>query len=414
MLSVYTRHYPPCRQTDSNYRRCRCPKWINGTLATGKFIRESAQTRSWETAERKARLMEIDADPLKKAAPEPNWRITIEQAVGDFLRDEEARKLQKTSTCQSKTLLEKQLLGWAREQSLTFLDELTTAKLREFRASWNNGALTTQRKHHRINGFFDFCIENDWLLRNPAKKMKPVQVSQEPTDYFTPAEFAKIVDATYAYGEWKGGRDFEHQSLRLRALILLMRWSGLSILDAVTLERRRLDGDRLLLYRHKTKVPVYVPLPPVVTALLETVQSMNEQVASNFDQQRMVAQLAGIFGLIAMLLAAIGLYGLTTYTVACRTSEIGVRMALGADRLNIVRFVLRGAFLLVAIGLFIGIPLAIGAGRLMAAQLFEIRSWDPHVFGFSILALGACAAVASILPAHRAASTNPMKALRTD
>jgi integrase/recombinase XerD len=275
LLSVYTRHYPPCRQTDSNYRRCRCPKWINGTLATGKFIRESAQTRSWETAERKARLMEIDADPLKKAAPEPNWRITIEQAVGDFLRDEEARKLQKTSTCQSKTLLEKQLLGWTREQSLTFLDELTTAKLREFRASWNNGALTTQRKHHRINGFFDFCVENDWLLRNPAKKMKSVQVSQEPTDYFTPAEFARIVDATYAYGEWKGGRDFEHRSLRLRALILLMRWSGLSILDAVTLERRRLDGDRLLLYRHKTKVPVYVPLPPVVTTLLDSLPNSN-------------------------------------------------------------------------------------------------------------------------------------------
>ena len=144
-----------------------------------------------------------------------------------------------------------------------------------------------------------------------------------------------------------------------------------------------------------------------------TVQSMNEQVASNFDQQRMVAQLAGTFGLIAMLLAAIGLYGLTAYTVACRTSEIGVRMALGADRLNIVRLVLRGAFLLVAIGLLIGIPLAIGAGRLMAA-LFEIRSWDPHVFGFSILALGACSAVACILPARRAASTDPMKALRTD
>jgi len=145
-----------------------------------------------------------------------------------------------------------------------------------------------------------------------------------------------------------------------------------------------------------------------------TVQSMNEQVASNFDQQRMVAQLAGSFGLIAVLLAAIGLYGLTAYTVACRTSEIGVRMALGADRLNIVRLVLRGAFLLVAIGLFIGIPLAIGAGRLMAAQLFEIRSWDPHVFAVSILALGACSAAAGILPARRAASTDPLKALRTN
>jgi predicted permease len=145
-----------------------------------------------------------------------------------------------------------------------------------------------------------------------------------------------------------------------------------------------------------------------------SVQSMSEQVAANFDQQRMLAQLAGTFGIIAMLLAAIGLYGLTAYTVARRTGEIGVRMALGADRLNIVRLVLRGAFLLVAIGLLIGIPLAIGAGRLMAAQLFEIRSWDPRVFGFSILALGVCAAAASILPAHRAASTDPLKALRTE
>ncbi len=275
MLSVYARHYPPCRQTDLNYRRCRCPKWINGTLPTGQFVRESARTRSWERAERKARLMEIDADPLKKATLEPNYRIPIEQAVRDFLRDEQGRKLRNTSTCQTKTLLEKQLLEWAAVQSLRFLDELTTAKLREFRVSWNNAPLTAQRKHHRLNGFFDFCIENDWLLRNPSKKMKPVQVSQEPTDYFTPAEFAKILDATYAYGKWKGGRDFEHRSLRLRALILLMRWSGLSILDAVTLERRRLEGDRLLLYRHKTKVPVYVPLPPVVTTLLETLPNSN-------------------------------------------------------------------------------------------------------------------------------------------
>src|SRR5499427_5640884 len=126
------------------------------------------------------------------------------------------------------------------------------------------------------------------------------------------------------------------------------------------------------------------------------VLSMDDQVASNFDQQRMVARLAGTFGLIAMLLAAIGLYGLTAYTVACRTSEIGVRIALGANRLNIMQLVPRGASLLVAIGLLIGIPLAIGAGRLMAAQLFEILSWDPRIFGFSILTLGACSAAASI------------------
>ena len=145
-----------------------------------------------------------------------------------------------------------------------------------------------------------------------------------------------------------------------------------------------------------------------------TVQTMEQQVAENFDQQRMVAQLAGTFGLIALLLAAIGLYGLTAYTVARRTNEIGIRMALGADRLGIARLVLRGAFLQVAIGLLIGIPVAIGAGRLMAAKLFQVRSWDPAVLAFSILLLAFCAAVASLLPASRAASTDPVKALRIE
>lgn len=277
MLSVYTRHYPPCNQTDGNYRRCRCPKWINGILLTGKFVRVSAQTRSWEQAQRKALMMdagEPDSPPVLIAV-ETNSRITIKQAVREFLADEQGRKLAKTSTSQSVTLLNNQLLGWAQKQSLTYLDELSTSKLREFRASWANGASTTQRKHHRLNGFFEFCVESDWLLKNPSKKMKSVQVSPKPTDYFTPPEFEKIVDATYVYADWRGGRDFQHRRLRLRALILLMRWSGLSILDAVTLERARLHGDRLLLYRHKTKVPVFVPLPPSIAKLLHSLPNSN-------------------------------------------------------------------------------------------------------------------------------------------
>jgi predicted permease len=145
-----------------------------------------------------------------------------------------------------------------------------------------------------------------------------------------------------------------------------------------------------------------------------SLQTMDEQVAMNFDQQRMVAQLASTFGVIALLLAAIGLYGLTAYAVVCRTSEIGVRMALGADRMSIVRLVLQGAFLQVAIGLLVGIPFAIGAGRLMTAKLFGVHSWDPKVFTLAILSLSVCAAIASILPAQRAASTDPVKTLRAD
>jgi predicted permease len=145
-----------------------------------------------------------------------------------------------------------------------------------------------------------------------------------------------------------------------------------------------------------------------------SVETMEQQVADNFDQQRMVARLAGTFGLIALLLAAIGLYGVTAYTVARRTSEIGVRMALGANRISIAGLVLRGAFLQVAIGLLIGIPIAVGAGRLMASSLFQVRSWDPRVLAISIALLAVSAAAASLLPARRAASTDPVKALRTD
>jgi integrase/recombinase XerD len=130
-------------------------------LPTGEFVRVSAKTRSWETAERKARLREANADPLRQSPSDASLRTTIAEAVRAFLQDEEARQLAKTTTCQSKTLFEQQLLTWANTHSLVFLDQLTTAGFREFRASCKNGPLTTQRKHHRLNGFFNFCMENE-------------------------------------------------------------------------------------------------------------------------------------------------------------------------------------------------------------------------------------------------------------
>lgn len=106
--------------------------------------------------------------------------------------------------------------------------------------------------------------------------MKPIKVERVPTGYFTKEEFARIVDATYAYGNWKGGHDFHHRGTRLRALLLVMRWGGLAITDAVTLERSRMGKDgRLFLYRAKTGVPVYVPLPPEVVNLLRDLPNSN-------------------------------------------------------------------------------------------------------------------------------------------
>jgi hypothetical protein len=145
-----------------------------------------------------------------------------------------------------------------------------------------------------------------------------------------------------------------------------------------------------------------------------SVRPMEDQIAMLFDQQRAVAGLAGIFGLVALLLAAVGLYGVTAYTVVQRTGEIGIRMALGADAGRVLRLVLKGAFRTVAAGLALGIPLAAGAGRLISSQLFGVSGWDPGALAAAIAALAACAFFAAIIPALRAASIDPMSALRTE
>jgi len=140
--------------------------------------------------------------------------------------------------------------------------------------------------------------------------------------------------------------------------------------------------------------------------------TLAQQVNLGFSQQQMIVQLTSLFGLVALALAAIGLYGVTAYAVAQRTSEIGIRMALGANRLHVQKMVLRGAFLQVGLGLMIGIPAAIAAGHLMAAELFGVKEWNPLVLVTTTVVLGAVALLAAALPARRAASVEPMEALR--
>jgi predicted permease len=171
-----------------------------------------------------------------------------------------------------------------------------------------------------------------------------------------------------------------------------------------------------------TNTPQGALEPLVARALAEAdpnltvinIRTLEEQVARSFDQQRAVASLAGLFGVTALVLAAIGLYGVTAYTVARRRSEIGLRMALGADRRNVIGMVLGGAFKRVAFGLVLGAPLAVGAGYLLSAQLYGVTFWDPVALSVAAAALASSALVASLVPASRAAALAPMIALRTD
>jgi predicted permease len=145
-----------------------------------------------------------------------------------------------------------------------------------------------------------------------------------------------------------------------------------------------------------------------------SVRTLQQQVERSFDQPRAVASLAGLFGLVALVLAAIGLYGVTAYSVARRTNEIGLRMALGADRGDVVGIVLRGAFRRVVAGLVLGLPLAVGAGYLLSAQLYGVSFWDPSALGVAAASLAFVAFIASLVPAARAASIAPMSALRAE
>jgi predicted lysophospholipase L1 biosynthesis ABC-type transport system permease subunit len=147
---------------------------------------------------------------------------------------------------------------------------------------------------------------------------------------------------------------------------------------------------------------------------ITSIRTMQQQVELSFDQERAVASLAGLFGIVALALAAIGLYGVTAYAVAQRTNEIGIRMALGADRAKVIHMVLRGAFNPVVVGLILGLPLTVGAGRLISAQLYGVSSWDPLALAVAAGALAICSLFAAMIPAIRAASISPMDALRIE
>ena len=143
-------------------------------------------------------------------------------------------------------------------------------------------------------------------------------------------------------------------------------------------------------------------------------RSYDAQVADNFTDDRLIARLTSLFGVLALILACVGLYSVMSYFVARRTAEIGIRMALGATRTGVVSMVLQSALAQILLGLALGIPAALFAGHLMKSQLYGVGAYDPLALSAAIAILALCAAIAGFIPARRAASIEPMRALRTE
>lgn len=209
-----------------------------------------------------------------------------------------------------------------------------------------------------------------------------------------------------------------------------VRWKDHRMAFFPMLQRGGIDNGPIdtdtTLYAGAIVVQTEHPMPEMETIARETLASINpnlaivkfqtfqQQIADRFTDERMIARLTQLFGGLALLLATIGLYGVTAYTVARQTSEIGIRMALGARRLGVVAMVLRAAIIQIALGLAIGIPAAYFCVRYVESQLYEIKGVNPVILVVAILTLVLAAAVAGLIPARRAASIDPAEVLRME
>jgi putative ABC transport system permease protein len=143
-------------------------------------------------------------------------------------------------------------------------------------------------------------------------------------------------------------------------------------------------------------------------------QAMDNLVAQSLGQARLMMILLGVFAVVALLLATVGIYGAVAYTVEQRTGEIGVRMALGAQTIDVLRLVLMQGMKPVLVGLIVGLAAAIAVGRLLTTQLYQVSPHNPLLLGATAALLGLAALLACLFPARRATLLNPVQALRAE
>lgn len=273
MLTTYRRHREDCahKAEGRKYRRCRCTIWVDGFIG-GQEIRRTTGLRDWERAQELIRKWEVEGQPKSEPEIAP---MTISEAKEEFLRDAAARNLNEKTIYKYRLLLGN-LDEFAKSIGVRFLRELDAPLLRKFRATWKDGNLAALKKLERLRTFFRFALGSKWVSENPTTEIKNPKVSARPTLPFTHDEMIRILRACddLLRLSSKNGKANIH---RMRALVLLLRYSGMRIGDVVSCAVERLNGKKLLLYTQKTGVPVYCPLPDFVVSALEEMVPTSER-----------------------------------------------------------------------------------------------------------------------------------------
>ena len=239
----------------------------------------------------------------------------------------------------------------------------------------------------QFSGSFEIVgVFHDFKMNNPRDDVRPV--------------YLRPITQQFVY------RDAGQKGVSLIASLNTTEIQSM-YMQAMVIDFIHAPSDADALIRH-----TMAGIDPNLTVM--DLRTFSNQVSGNFNEERLIARLTSLFGLLALILASVGLYGVTAYFAARRTGEIGIRMALGATRSSVVAMVLRTALMQILFGLVIGIPAALFAGHLMESQLYGVGSFDPLALSGATAVLAVCAMVAGFLPARRAASIEPMQALRTE
>lgn len=270
MLTLYRRHKATCPQFPAgrnSHNRCKCMIWADGVLG-GKETRQSVKTRDWTRANKTVQQWEAQEKIVEGTAA-----VTLADAWTALLADLKTRV--SYETIRKYKTLESQMIAWGNARGLTLLSQFDLDTLSQFRQTWKDSQRTASKKVERLRALFGFALARKWVEENPAKEIKLPKVSICPTMPLTHEEMVKILAACdgLQVASQPNARLGAH---RLKTLILLMRYTGMRVSDAVTFSTDRLDGKRLFLYTQKTGVPVYTVLPDSILKELEATPRVTE------------------------------------------------------------------------------------------------------------------------------------------